>query len=236
MIELTLAQALERAGQAAGSGKVGEARAIYTAILKAVPNHGVAKKALEEILHIEKDVLFDGSDALFKDLAKKSQTYFEYGCGKSTEWVLKNTKAKVFAVDTSKEWIAKVERNTKDYQNRLQIDWVDCGELRDWGRPINYSKRENFEKYAKSLWKYGAPSLVLIDGRFRVHCCLTAFKTAPAGTMILFDDYTNRPQYHVCEEFAKIEDKCGRMVLFVAPTDKRNIKNKIIDNFKYVID
>ena len=48
-MELTLAQALERAGQAAASGKVSEARAIYTAILKAVPNHEVAKKALAKL-------------------------------------------------------------------------------------------------------------------------------------------------------------------------------------------
>ena len=49
MVELTLAQALERAGQLAASGKTSEARAIYTAILKAVPDHKVAKKALAEL-------------------------------------------------------------------------------------------------------------------------------------------------------------------------------------------
>jgi len=49
LVELTLAQALERAGQLAASGKTSEARAIYTAILKAVPDHKVAKKALAEL-------------------------------------------------------------------------------------------------------------------------------------------------------------------------------------------
>lgn len=49
MVELTLAQALERAKQAAASGKASEARAIYTAVLKAVPDHEVAKKASAEL-------------------------------------------------------------------------------------------------------------------------------------------------------------------------------------------
>ena len=32
-------------------------------------------------------LLFNGDDKLFKDLIKNVDTYFEYGCGKSTEYV-----------------------------------------------------------------------------------------------------------------------------------------------------
>ena len=43
--------------------------------------------------------LFDGDDYLFKKYIKNCDIYFEYGVGKSTNYVIKNTKAKIVAVD-----------------------------------------------------------------------------------------------------------------------------------------
>ena len=45
--------------------------------------------------------LFDGDDAVFKTLLPQTSTYAEYGVGKSSLWVLANTPASIFAVDTS---------------------------------------------------------------------------------------------------------------------------------------
>ena len=36
---------------------------------------------------IEASTLFDGNDGLFKELIEDVEIYFEYGCGKSTEYV-----------------------------------------------------------------------------------------------------------------------------------------------------
>jgi hypothetical protein len=54
--------------------------------------------------------LFDGDDVLFKKLIKDIRIYGEYGCGKSTNWVLKNTSCKILSVDTSSEWIESVKK------------------------------------------------------------------------------------------------------------------------------
>lgn len=62
--------------------------------------------------------------------------------------------------------------------------------------------------------KKTTPDLVLIDGRFRVFCFLTAIKLAPFGTKILYDDYTNRPFNHEVEDFYQKIDVCGRQALF----------------------
>ena len=35
---------------------------------------------------------------------------FEYGCGKSTEFVYKYTKASIHAVDTSIDWVNRLKR------------------------------------------------------------------------------------------------------------------------------
>ena len=48
------------------------------------------------------NILFDGDDSLFKDELSKVGVYGEYGCGKSTKWVLDNTSSKVISVDTSR--------------------------------------------------------------------------------------------------------------------------------------
>jgi len=40
-------------------------------------------------------------------------------------------------------------------------------------------------------------------------------KFADAGTRILFDDYTNRPQYHIAENYVPRVRVCGRQCLFV---------------------
>ena len=47
------------------------------------------------------------------------------------------------------------------------------------------------------------PDLVLVDGRFRVACFLYSLLHMKAGGVILWDDYTNRPEYHSVERFLK---------------------------------
>ena len=56
----------------------------------------------------DKGFLFDGDDAVFKALLPQTTTYAEYGVGKSSLWVLANTRASIFAVDTSQYWIDQV--------------------------------------------------------------------------------------------------------------------------------
>ena len=55
--------------------------------------------------------LFDGDDSLYKEVVSGVDVYGEYGCGKSTKWMLNNTSAKVIAVDTSEQWIEEVKQD-----------------------------------------------------------------------------------------------------------------------------
>jgi len=41
---------------------------------------------------------------------------------------------------------------------------------------------------------------VLVDGRFRVACCLKTFGSVQENCRIAFDDFTNREWYHVVLE------------------------------------
>ena len=191
---------------------------------------------------IDDDKLFNGDNLLFKSLAKKASIYGEYGCGHSTIWISNNTQIKIISVDSSKIWIEKIKGIVKE-QQEIMFQWIDCGELEEWGRPKTYEKRENFQNYINAIWQYPSfkPDLILIDGRFRVACLLASLLNSNPGTKIIFDDYFDRPHYHVVEEFIQPIDKCGRQALFIVPSAEldtlliEKIKLEIL-NFRYVLD
>jgi hypothetical protein len=93
------------------------------------------------------NVLFDGDDILFKDEVKKVDVYGEYGCGKSTKWVLNNTSTDVIAVDTSSEWVGAVKKDNESNNDRLNIHHSNLGEVGGWGRPLSYEKIDSFSDY-----------------------------------------------------------------------------------------
>lgn len=200
--------------------------------------HGVKLNIPKEMeLRIKHTTLFDGFDGLFKKLIKDAKTYFEYGCGKSTEYVFKYTKAKIYSVDTSKSWVDKVSLLDLSKNDRLNIEWIDVGELEDWGTPISFEKRINFRNYAECLFKNNVkPDLILIDGRFRILCFLISVKFSPLGTKILFDDYMNRKLYQVVEEISKPIDHCGRQALFQVDQKSKNaVTEDFLNSFQNVI-
>lgn len=187
----------------------------------------------------EKDEkLFDGNDGLFKEiLLKNTKVYAEYGCGDSTLWIDKRTNATIYSIDTSREWIEKVQSCSDKLDN---MKFVDLGRVGDWGKPFDYSKRDRFIDYTDWIWRQKLiPDVVLIDGRFRVCCFLTSLKNAKQGSQIIFDDYVDRPYYHIVEEFIKREVTDGRQCLFIVPNKSKIDTDRIdyeIEKFRYVMD
>ena len=188
-------------------------------------------------LNVDKNILFDGDDEIFKKHVSISKFYFEYGVGKSTNWVIENTTSKVIAVDSDQKWIEHV-CNKNNFDKRLQITWIDLGKLTDWGRPISYKKRNNFISYINSVWSFESKAdVILIDGRFRVACFLYSLLNAKIGSFIFFDDYNNRPWYHIVEEVLPIYEKCGRQGIFnVTDTFNKKLARCLLQNFLYVFD
>ena len=186
---------------------------------------------------LDEQFLFDGDDHIFKKILGVAEAYGEFGSGKSTVWVGKNFPGTLKnSVDTNIQWAPRVNA-------QLGMDIVkhiDVGDVGDWGRPKNLDRRKNFILYAESLWEEGTfYDVILIDGRFRVLCFLTSILRCAAETTILFDDYRDRPHYHVVEEFIKPIDYCGRQAVFNVG-DKRDIDLIAVDEdrcrFAYVTD
>ena len=168
------------------------------------------------------DILFDGSDKLFKEAALSCRVYGEYGSGRSTLWIARHTNAAIYSVDSSNEWTSHINGQIASLQLsdiERRVKWINLGKTMDWGTPAGYSKKENFPDYFKEPWSNArSPDMVLVDGRFRVACFLTSLIHSPPGTKIFFDDYTKREQYWIVEEYCAVNATCGRQALFITPT------------------
>lgn len=197
-------------------------------------------KVIDKILPKPKDdpnLLFDGDDKVFKEMVSKVNIYGEYGVGKSTVWVSNNTNANIISVDSDKQWIKKIKPKLSS-KTQSHFFYIDLGKLEGWGRPKSYSKRDKFIKYVNSIWMLKKkPELVLIDGRFRVCCFLTALKYGKPGSIIVFDDYRDREYYHFVEEFVKPSYMNGRQAIFYIPTNIDQGKvDEFIQKFIFVMD
>jgi hypothetical protein len=185
--------------------------------------------------------LFDGHDTLFKNTIATAKIYAEYGCGASTIWVANNTNCDIYSVDSSKKWLAIVQEKITRL-NSVNLHWADVGEIKAWGRPLNYEKFDNFNSYTDWFWsKNISPDVVLIDGRFRVCCFLTSLLHANEGTFLIFDDYADskRTHYWFVERFIKPVRTFGRQALFVVPNKNTldlDLLKKSIESFRCVFE
>lgn len=158
--------------------------------------------------------------AYFKKSLENCNCYLEYGAGGSTAYACNVAKIKtVISVESDKKWADTVQASLVNSDSNLLLKHCDIGKVGKWGAPKNKNAVNTFWKYMVAPWliakKYNeTPSVILIDGRFRIASFLYSLLAAKDGTVILFDDYLDRPKYNVVEEFAKLEETQGRMGIF----------------------
>jgi hypothetical protein len=109
-----------------------------------------------------------------------------------------------------------------------------------WGNPgknatniqkINYSNQ--ITKLSKE--EQDSIDLILIDGRFRVACCLKCYDVIKDNCMIAFDDFLPRPHYNIVLEYFDIVEKTtdNRMVIL---KKKKNvdIPKELIEKYELI--
>jgi hypothetical protein len=153
-------------------------------------------------------------------LMSKAQTYLEYGGGGSTLMSLSRVRGDVVTVE-SDAYLAQFLREAASKHvtgsTRFTCLVPEVDNIKGWGRPagLGETERSQFgEKYARAGASFCAPDLVLVDGRFRVACALVVAKSTSKRVTIAFDDYANRPGYHVVEEFLGRPELHGRLGVF----------------------
>ena len=123
----------------------------------------------------------------------KSKSYFEYGSGGSTyQASMRENNERIVSIESDFEWHTKLKSIVKS----PAVQFVYCD--------INTSG-----EYSGAIRKYGDKEVdfVLIDGRFRVACCLKCFDVISDACLIAFDDFLDNPKYCIVLNFYEIVER-----------------------------
>lgn len=154
---------------------------------------------------------------LFDKALQSATAYFEFGAGGSTVWaVRKGLLAK--GVESDAAWVNALN---KKLGQACAIEAVNIGPTKEWGFPVSGEQSSKFPEYSKAIERHHEPfDLILVDGRFRVACAITAifhilkYSKDPLEARLFIHDFWNRPHYHVVLEFLDVVDRVETAALF----------------------
>lgn len=177
---------------------------------------------------------------LFDNIIQNSFSYLEFGLGGSTIRALKKSDAIVYSVESSKKWIENMLQYkilNKEAKKRLFIHYVNIGPTKMWGYPTSDSSRKLFPLYSSSVFKSidcDKIDSVLVDGRFRVACCLNMILNANKQVKLLIHDFWKREHYFVLLKYLEVKDRADSLGLFMIKNniDEDKIKNDL-EKYQY---
>jgi hypothetical protein len=163
--------------------------------------------------------------ALFERvLASGRRHYAEFGTGGSTLLASRAGFETLVGVDSDAEWARKVREDPAIAPlvtaGRASILHADIGPVGNWGSPVDRSTAERWPRYLATMWaewdRRGLfPDLVLVDGRFRVACCLSVALLAAAARqaplVLLHDVQDVRPAYRRVFDAFHLEEQAGTL-------------------------
>jgi hypothetical protein len=158
-----------------------------------------------------------------------ARVILEYGSGGSTFVAARAHSKRVTSVESDPEWANKMRKiaDAHDLPSPPAIVYVDIGPVGNWARALDHQRLGDFIGYAQSVWEsadFEHPDVVLVDGRFRAACFMTAYVNAERPITLLFDDYIKRKEYHVIERLGKPVRMVGRMAVFeLHPEDRLKV-------------
>jgi len=176
---------------------------------------------------------------MFYKYLDKSSIYFEYGSGGSTyQASIRDNISKIYSVESDKEWQKILQQNIRSNNVTYFYNEMDT-QPKTWGRPGPNSsviQQINYSNYMKNLTDEEQKSidLILIDGRFRVACCLKCFDIINTNCLIAFDDFLNRQQYHLVLDYYDVLEKTSdnRMVILQKKKDITTIPEELIKKYE----
>ena len=155
---------------------------------------------------------------MFYSFLEKASVYFEYGSGGSTyQASLRDNIKKIYTVESDKHWQYILKNKITNPNINYIFNEMDA-QPNNWGNPGKNATLEQRLNYSSHLGKLSKDEqklidLILIDGRFRVACCLKAHGLISDKCLIAFDDFLDREIYYhevlnYYDILANTEDKC----------------------------
>ena len=147
--------------------------------------------------------------------------YLEFGSGNSTRLAASRKGiARIHVVESDPEFFSSQVRvdpavDSALGEGRLEVSFANLGPISHWGHPEDES-----HKHLWPLYPLGAFSsevrwnLILVDGRFRVACCLAAALSGLAGedSPVLVHDFHHRPHYRLLLRWLRIDEEAETLV------------------------
>lgn len=159
--------------------------------------------------------------ALLRACYEKASVILEYGSGGSTALVSELPGKRVFSVESDCHWAEMMrswlEQNPPAHGTDVDVIWSDIGPTKKWGHPRDHAQWQHFARYPLEVWdleSFRQPDVVLVDGRFRTGCALSAAFRSLKPVTVLMDDYVNRKHYHKVEKYLGTPQITGRMARF----------------------
>ncbi len=158
-------------------------------------------------------------EAWLRAAYEEAGVILEYGSGASTVMAAGMDGKTVFAVESSKKWAERMRDHfaAEPPRSNVEIVPIYVGPVKKWGMPRDDSHFHRWPRYPLKIWDRlddCQPDVVFVDGRFRVACVLATLYRTRKPVSLYFDDYTERPPYHVIEEFVPVAETRGRMARF----------------------
>lgn len=161
----------------------------------------------------------DAEAACVRRYYESSKVILEYGSGGSTQMAAEMSGKYILSVESDRDWAINLQHeiDAAALPSPTIVWHVDIGATGEWGRPKDDGARERFHRYPMAVWDqpfFRHPDVILIDGRFRSACLAAACLRITKPVTVLFDDYVNRPKYHMVERLATPVETVGRMAVF----------------------
>lgn len=181
---------------------------------------------------------------MFYKYLQTATHYFEYGSGGSTYQAASSENIqKVYSVESDFEWHNKLKEILHDKTNiSFFYNEMDASP-NDWGNPGPKSTPVQWEQYS-SYYPQLPPEerrkvdFILVDGRFRVACCLKSFAYMSDSCILAFDDFGYRPFYHIVLDFFRIIDvtQDNNMVILQKKPGVDSVPDSLIEYYEHVKD
>ena len=157
-----------------------------------------------------------------------SSVYFEYGSGGSTyQASIRKNITTIYSVESDKEWLHKLKSMITHPKIHYIFNDMDT-KPKTWGRygeNATSMQKKNYSNRIMNLSTQEQQSidLILIDGRFRVACCLKCYDIISDDCFIAFDDFLCRPYYNVVLDYFDIVEQNTTDDRMVILKKKRNV-------------
>jgi hypothetical protein len=151
---------------------------------------------------------------LFYKYLDKATNYMEFGSGGSTyQASIRPNILNIRVVESDVGWINTL--NSRISHPSITFAYIDIESVpNSWGNPGKRCSKEKMKKYSDVRVPEGV-DMILIDGRFRVACCLKLFEQISNECVIAFDDFLNRKYYHVILDYYTIVEQTSDNCLVI---------------------